>query len=124
MNTQPTSPEDPLEALLCKNQEPLADDGFSARILAALPSPAPKPHKYPNRRVVVCSLGAITGLIWAVTTSGLPHASELTTFRSAVISSTKALLNLLSDPSILALSALILASLAIAFAREIMAKLE
>ena len=123
MNTQPTPSEDPLEVLLRKDHAPLADDGFSARVLAALPPPAPKSRRVPGRRTIACSLGALTGFIFTIAHSGLPRASELSAFGSLVQTSAVSAANSLSDPTVLAVGTLILTSLAFAYSREITAKL-
>jgi len=118
-----TPSEDSLEVLLSKNRVPIADDGFSARVLASLPPPAPKPRVLPNRRVIACSLGALTGLAWGLVQSGLPRASDLAAFSSAFEASVIRIAAALADPWMLLLGALVLASLVFAYAREIAAKL-
>lgn len=124
MNTLPSPDEDPLEMLLRKNSAPLADDGFSARVLAALPPPPAKPRARPNRRAIACSVGTLTGLIWAIIRSGPPRLGDLAVLGSELQSSTTTIVKALGDPNILMLGTLILASLAFAFSREIIAKLD
>jgi hypothetical protein len=57
-----------LEAWLKANARvaPLADDGFSDRVLAALPSANESRHgagsPFPDRRLILCSAGGILGL--------------------------------------------------------------
>ena len=123
MNTIPDPSEDPLEMLLRKNPEPIADNGFSARVLAALPPPPPKPRRLPNRRVIVCSLGGLVGLVWALVQSGLPRADDLAAFASTITTPMTRAAALFSDPTVIVLVALIIASLAFAYAREIGARL-
>ena len=48
-----------LEALLRQSSAPLADDGFSSRVLASLPSSTPRRSPY---RLAACLIGAIAGL--------------------------------------------------------------
>lgn len=53
-----------LESLLRRRSEPLPDDGFSARVMAALPerrAVAPR-----NRRLIWCLVGGAAGLITAL----------------------------------------------------------
>jgi len=118
-----TPSEDPLEMLLNKNREPIADDGFSARVLAALPPPAPKPRMLPNRRLIACSLGAVIGLVWGLMQSGLPRSSDLAAFVATLETLTTRLATPLADPTVLLLGALVISSLFFAYAREIAAKL-
>jgi len=124
MNTQPPSAEDPLETLLRRSTAPIVDAGFSARVLATLPLPAPKPRLRPNRRFIACSLGATTGLIWALAQSGPQRTGDLAAFISEFETSFTSIVNSLSDPPVLILGTLILASLAFAFFREIIAKFD
>jgi len=123
MNTQPNLSEDPLEVLLRKDHAPLADDGFSARVLAALPPPAPKSRRVPIRRTIACGLGALTGFIFTIAHSGPPRASELAAFGSLLQTSFVSAANLFSNPSVLAVSTLTLTSLVFAYFREISARL-
>jgi hypothetical protein len=63
---KPTPPDDgPIEAWLKAHATlaPLPDDGFSARVLAALPPPA-TPRKS-RRRFALCLAGALAGFGWA-----------------------------------------------------------
>jgi hypothetical protein len=123
MNTPSTPSEDPLETLLRKNRELIADDGFSARVLAVLPPPAQKPRVRPNRRVIACGLGALTGLVWGLMQSGLPRANDLAVFASVLEGAVIRSVATLADPWVLLLGALVIASLVFAYAREIAAKL-
>jgi len=123
MNTPSTPSEDPLETLLRKNRELIADDGFSARVLAVLPPPAQKRRVLPNRRVIACGLGALTGLVWALVQSGLPRATDLAAFVASLETLKTRFAASLSDPTVLLVGALVIASLAFAYAREIAAKL-
>ena len=124
MNTQPNPAEDPLEVLLHKNHAPLADAGFTARVLAALPPPAPKPHRFPSRRTIVCTLGALIGFGLALARSGLPRTSDFTAFSYLLQSSVVCTAASLSDPTVLTLGGLTLATLVFAYSREIIAKLD
>lgn len=124
MNAKPNPSEDPLEALLRETPTPLADDGFSLRVLTALPPPATKPRRLPGRRTIACSLGALTGLALARAGSGPLQASDYTAFGATLVTSTARAANFLSDPTVLTLGALTLASLAVAYAREISARLD
>jgi len=123
MKNQPMPSEDPLEILLRQEHAPIADDGFSARVLAALPPPAPKPRLLPSRRAIACSLGAITGLVVAFARSGPLRANDLTEFGAALQTATMSVAHSLGDPTVLTIGLLILTSLALAYAREIAAKL-
>ena len=123
MNTPSTPSEDPLEMLLRKNSELIADDGFSARVLAVLPPPEQKPRVLPNRRFIACGLGALTGLVWGLMQSGLPRASDLAAFASVLEGSVIRIAATLADPWMLLLGALVISSLVFAYAREIAAKL-
>lgn len=53
-----------LEALLRRTPAPLADNGFSSRVMAALPPPRRK-RSIVSARAVLCSLGAAAGLALA-----------------------------------------------------------
>jgi hypothetical protein len=123
MNTPSTPSEDPLETLLRKNSEPIADNGFSARVLAVLPPPVQKPRVLPNRRVIACGLGALSGLVWGLMQSGLPRANDLAAFASVLEGSMMRIAATLADPWVLLLGALVISSLVFAYAREIAAKL-
>lgn len=116
--------DDPLEAQLRKTAAPLADDGFSTRVLSSLPRPAPKPRRLPNRRTVACSLGALTGLLWTLAQSESPGATNLPAIGSTWMTSVTSLGNFLADPILVAVGIVILASLAFAFFHEIAAKLD
>ena len=118
-----TPSEDPLDVLLSKNREPIVDDGFSTRVLASLPPPARKPRVLPNRRVVACGLGALTGLVWGFMQSGLPRATDFAAFASVVEGSMIRIAATLVDPWMLMLGVLVITSLAFAYAREIATKL-
>jgi hypothetical protein len=124
MNTQPSPAEDPLEVLLRKEHAPLADDGFSTRVLSALPPVVPTPRRSPTRRTLACSLGALTGFVVALSQSGLPPANASTAFVVTLQASTLRAVHWLSDPAVILLGLLTLASLALAYAREIAAKLD
>jgi len=123
MNTQPSPSDDPLETLLRTHPAALLDDGFSARVLTALPSLASKPRKTPSRRILACGLGAVAGLIWALVQSGLPRINDFSAFGSHLQPSITILIKQLVDPTMLTLGAVIIAALAFAFAREIAVKL-
>jgi len=64
------SPGDPeLDALLGRPAAlpPLADDGFSRRVLAALPPPArARPRAWWSRPAIVATLGGLAGLAYAL----------------------------------------------------------
>ena len=65
-NLNPSSHEDdPLAALLRQPAPALLDDGFSTRVLAALPPPAPAPQAG-GLKLVLCVAGAVAGLVFAV----------------------------------------------------------
>jgi len=124
MNTESNPADDPLEVLLRKNSAHLADNGFSARVLAALPPPPPMKQARPSRRMIACGLGTLTGLRWAFATSGLPHTRDLMSFGSQLTTSTESVVISLSAPSVLFVGTLILVSLAFAFHRELISKLD
>jgi len=64
------------------------------------------------------------GLHLALAQSGLPPANASTAFVVALQTSTLRAVHWLSDPSVILLGLLTLASLALAYAREIAAKLD
>ena len=65
LNSSPDANGDArLEALLRRATTPLDDDGFSARVLAALPAPV-KP-RVPWQRILFCIAGALAGCGYAV----------------------------------------------------------
>jgi len=123
MNTQHSPDEDQLEALLRKSAAPIADAGFSARVLNTLPPSSTNLRLKLNHRFIACSLGATAGLIWALVISGPQRAIDLTTFAADLETSFSNLADSLSDPTVLTLGTLILVSLAFAFSREIITKL-
>jgi len=108
MNNQPMPSEDPLETLLRQEHAPIADDGFSARVLGALPPPATQPRMLPSRRAIACSLGTVTGLIVTFARSGLPQANDLTAFGAALENVTLSVADSLGDPTVLTVGLLIL----------------
>ena len=124
MNTESNPADDPLEELLRKNSAPLADNGFSARVLAAIPPPPLRQQAHPSRRLIACILGALTGLLWAFATSGLPNVRDLIAFGSQLTTSMASVGISLSTPSVLLVGTLILVSLAFAFYRELISKLD
>lgn len=124
MNPQPSPAEDPLEAILRKSSAPIADAGFSARVLNTLPPPLPNPRLKLNRRFIACSLGATTGLIWSLAISGPQRALGLSRLITDLETSFATIANTLSEPTVLMLGTLTLVSLAFAFSREITATIE
>ena len=52
-----------LEALLRQSSAPLADDGFSSRVIASLPS---RPARRSPYRLAACVVGALVGLAVAI----------------------------------------------------------
>jgi hypothetical protein len=76
----PLNDDSRLEMLLRQPAPALPDDGFSTRVLAALP--ARIPARRPGLRLVFCSAGAVTGLIIAslvstTSSGGLAGLNEL-----------------------------------------------
>ena len=123
MNTQPTPSEDPLEVLLRKDYAPLADDGFSARVLAAIPLPEPKARRLPSRRFVLCSIGGLAGAACAYLQSGISTTAEIKTVGTALVDFSKKLEASTDDLRTLAIVATVVAvSFTIAYSREILAK--
>jgi len=82
-NVNPSSNDDAhLAALLRQNHADLPDDGFTARVLAALPPPAPRAVPFferPSARAFVFSLAALAGLALA-----LSQGLSLETLRALV----------------------------------------
>jgi hypothetical protein len=58
----PTSDDERLQAMLRESSPPLADDGFSTRVIAALPPEKQTFVLY--ARLAVCALGASIGLVF------------------------------------------------------------
>jgi hypothetical protein len=78
MNTRPSSnDDDSLEALLKSQHESIPDDGFSARVLAALPEPRPARLSPVRRQRVLVALATLAGLAVAFLRSGFSPAVEL-----------------------------------------------
>jgi hypothetical protein len=63
------------------------------------------------------------GLAWALVQSGLPRTSDFVAFVAALQTLLTHFATWLTDPTVLLLSALVIASLIFAYAREIAAKL-
>ena len=117
----PDSPDDArIEAWLRMNSaaEPLADDGFSTRVLAALP---PRAAENQRRRAWLCIVGAVTGAVLTAAQgsrwSDAAHqlTALMTEFRTAFMP--------VFDPSLA--MALVFAATALAFVyrRELRARL-
>jgi hypothetical protein len=60
----PSSDDERLQAMLRESSPPLADDGFSARVMVALPPEKHIPLLYV--RLIVCALGALIGLVFTL----------------------------------------------------------
>lgn len=124
MNTPPSPSEDPLEAMLKRNPAPIPDDGFTTRVLASLPSPAPKPRHTSFLRLITCFVGGLAGIVCAILTSGMPRPSEIAATGTAILNWTtkltengESLIPLANSAGIIALA------LAIAFSRNIAARI-
>jgi hypothetical protein len=71
----PESTPDALEKLLrAEHASPtrIADDGFSARVLRALPRKSTKQKYVSDYRPLLCFIGALTGLVMGVRETSLP----------------------------------------------------
>jgi len=86
---------DEIDALLRTRPAALRDDGFSARVLAALPPPAPTRPRALWPRVVICTAGAIVGgvVAWSQVDSWDLLQTGTTQFFSGALNSASALLD-------------------------------
>jgi hypothetical protein len=75
----PKSPPDALEKLLRAEHAsptPIADDGFSNRVLRALPQKSTKQKHAADYRPFLCFAGALTGLVIGVRETSLPTLED------------------------------------------------
>ena len=90
------SQDELIEAWLRQPRDPLADDGFSARVVRALPS---RRQRAVPKRAVACGLGLIAGTVLAtvklVSASDMPVAGQQWNQRAEEIS---AALTMLAAP--------------------------
>jgi hypothetical protein len=94
LNSAPDRDEAQLEAWLRQPTAPLPDDGFSNRVLAALPPPTPARARW--LRPAFCVAGAIVGAIVGRTSdSGIETWAQIQT-------ALEPLRGALSDPAMLA----------------------
>ena len=98
-NLTPLPPDrDPLEAWLSAKAPvaPLPDAGFTARVLAELPSPQ---SSFPWHRLLLYGAGALSGLAVAWWRGGGgPDHVPISTWWNGVLAQTVNLLSVLSDP--------------------------
>lgn len=117
----PDSPDDAhIEAWLRMNSaaEPLVDDGFSTRVVAALPPPATESQR---RRTWLCIVGAVTGAV--LTAAQGSQWSEAARQLTGLMTEFRAAFTPVFDPSLAV--GLVFAAMTLAFVywRELRAKL-
>lgn len=118
------SPDDTrIEAWLRASSEasPLPDDGFSVRVLAALPPPAFKTQASRSLRPWLCLAGATVGAILVIS-SGANRGAEGQAFARLVPSLESAFTPLL-DPRVLLALGLSALSLALVYWRDVASRL-
>jgi hypothetical protein len=100
-------------------QAALPDDGFSARVLAALPAQTPV-RRSPRRTWLWLSGGAV-GCVVAARTGG--SASEIATQFATLVTESRAAFAPLADPSLLLATVVTAGSLMVVYWRELTSKL-
>ena len=104
-------PETRLDELLRQSPPPLRGQEFSRRVLAALPAPAARDRILP--RLLVCSAGAMVGLI--VLLVRIPSWSDVTSSFDQMNFSLAPLAGAFSDPMIMVVVVVTALSLLYAF---------
>lgn len=125
-NVKPNSPEDAqLEAWLRANSaaSPLPDDGFSARVLTALPpaAPARAEQSRSSRRGWLCAAAALLGVFLVAKTS--PSSSNAVEQLQALLPPLQAAAALLTDARTLLALVVTAVSLAFVYRRELRIRL-
>ena len=110
MNSSP-DPDSRLEEWLRQSGPMLPDEGFSARVMASLPPPAAASR--PVRRWLVCSVGAVGGLLYALVRT--PSWPEVTGGLARVINSLDTPMALFVDPTVAIMAFVTALSLLYAF---------
>jgi hypothetical protein len=115
MNHPFSSDDAELEKMLSHpDGPPLPDDGFSLRVMATLPAaPLPRSTSFNKQRAILCTLGAFAGLAisWKYGLASLDFSvimAQLSQTGSAIVSAS-------SDPSLMAVSVIVLCSMIYAF---------
>jgi hypothetical protein len=128
-NLKPDSPDDaPIEAWLRVNSTsaPLPDDGFSARVLAALPAPAASPtgERTPSLRGWLCGGASLLGVIVAANFSGHDPAGATAADQfAALLPPLQTAATSFADPTAWLALVVTGVSLAFVYRREIVTKL-
>ena len=111
----PPSEDAQIRSLLSEHQPPLSDDGFSNRVMAALPAPVTRRNT--SLRAAVCALGAAAGCVvaWQGVSGFGAWDQSSQHLRTALAEAAVGM----SDTRFLVAIAVTAASLAYAFKREL-----
>lgn len=112
--------DDRLESLLRQPAAPLPDDGFSARVLCALPPPPPARQAWPRRTCYL--VGTLAGVIYLTTRDVDWSATSTATDQLAAMMVQIA--DSLSAPAVVLAFSITVLSLAVAFHAELRESLE